>query len=437
MKGQRTSQWRDRAQGSKRRARKRKKGEPHVAGLSAAISGLSADQQWLNVISQNIANINTVAYKSSRVTFSQALLDTLRGASTPTPTLGGINPEQVGSGGAVNLGTVDVNMGQGSLHSTGINTDLALQGSGFFIVQGPTGVSYTRAGNFYLDANGNLVNAQGDFVQGWVPNSSGQITTSPTTLTNLQILPGEAMAPRATTAIDFAGNLNVADASGTVLTVPVTTYNSNGTPVSVDFLLTDQGGNQWSVSAEPSGSTSATVLGTLTFNSSGQMTADTVTTYTPPPAGGGTSPAITLTLSSLTQYASQDSVQALSQNGFSAGTLTGFTINPDGSITGAFSNGDTKVLGQVAVAAFTNPSGLLNQGQNLWGATNNSGAAQIGPSGTGGRGTIQAGSLEQSNVNLSQQLVDMIEAQQGYTANAKVISVAQVLMQTATGMVQP
>lgn len=408
-----------------------------MAGLSAAISGLSADQQWMNVISQNIANINTVAYKSSRVTFSQALLATLRGASTPTPTLGGINPEQMGSGGAVNLGTVDVNMGQGSLHSTGINTDLALQGQGFFIVQGPSGVSYTRAGNFYLDANGNLVNAQGDFVQGWVPNSSGQITTGPTNLTNLQILPGEALAPQATTAIDFAGNLNAADASGTVLTIPVTTYNSIGAPVPVDVLMTDQGGNTWSVSAEASGSTAATTLGTLTFNSSGQMTADTVTTYTPPATGGGTSPAITLTLTGVTQYASQDSVQALSQNGFGSGTLTGFTINPDGSITGSFSNGQTKTLGQVAVAGFTNPGGLLNLGNNLWGATNNSGVAQVGPSGTGGRGTIQAGSLEQSNVNLSQQLVDMIEAQQGYTANAKVISVAQVLMQTATGMVQP
>lgn len=365
-----------------------------MAGLSAAISGLSAEQQWLNVIAQNIANINTVAYKSSSVTFSEALLNTLRGASSPTPTLGGINPEQVASGGAVNVGSVSVNMGQGSLESTGVATDLALEGSGFFMVDGPSGVSYTRDGTFSLDANGNLVNAEGDFVQGWLPNASGQITAGATNLTNLQILPGEAMAPQATTQIQFAGNLNVADPSGTVLAIPVTTYNSIGDPISLQVDLTNEGHNTWDVSAEASGQTAATNLGTLTFNSDGALTGNTVGTFTPPASGGGTSPAITLNLTGVTQYAATDSLSALSQNGFAAGTLSGFTINPDGTITGSFSNGETKLLGQVAVASFNNPGGLLNLGNNLWGATNNSGLAQVGPSGTGGRGTIQAGSLE-------------------------------------------
>lgn len=407
-----------------------------MAGLSAAISGLSAEQQWLDVIAQNIANINTVAYKSSSVTFSEALLHTLAGASSPTPTLGGTNPEQVASGGAVNVGSVSVNMSQGSLESTGVATDLALEGSGFFIVDGPSGVSYTRDGTFSLDANGNLVNAEGDFVQGWVPNAGGQITAGATNLTNLQILPGEAMAPQATTAIQLAGNLNVADPSGTVVTIPVTTYNSIGDPISLQLDVTNEGNNTWEVSAEASGQTAATNLGTLTFNSDGVLTGNTVASFTPPASGGGTSPAITLTLTGVTQYAAADSLSALSQNGFAAGTLSGFTINPDGTITGSFSNGETKLLGQIAVASFNNPAGLLNLGNNLWGTTNNSGLAQVGPSGTGGRGTIQAGSLEESNVNLSLELVHMIEAQQGYQANAKVISVAQVLMQTATNMVQ-
>lgn len=190
--------------------------------LFAAVSGLTAQQAMLDVVSQNIANVNTVAYKGSRVTFAEVMQQTLRGASSPTAVQGGINPEQMGAGGAVGVGSIDVNMSQGSIQSTGRNTDLALEGSGFFVVSGSQGAFYTRAGNFYLDASGNLVTAQGDIVQGWVPNAQGQIVASPTNLSNLQILQGEAMAPSPTTSIQYAGNLDAADSSGTVLNVPVT-----------------------------------------------------------------------------------------------------------------------------------------------------------------------------------------------------------------------
>jgi flagellar hook protein FlgE len=400
--------------------------------LFAAVSGLNAQQTWLDVVAQNIANVNTVAYKSSRVTFAEVMQQTLRGASAPTAAVGGVNPEQIGAGGAVNVGSIDVNMSQGSIQSTGINTDLALQGDGFFVVKGSQGVAYTRAGNFYLDANGNLVTATGDFVQGWLPNAQGAINTSPTNLSNLTIVQGEAMPPQATTSITYAGNLNAADPAGTVLDVPVTVYDSLGNPEQVTIQLTPGGTpDTWTVSYN------GTQLGTLTFSTSGTLTSSTVGPITLTPTGAQSPQTITLNFNQVTQYSATDSIQALSQNGFGSGELTGFTINPDGTITGTFSNGQTQVLGQVAVAVFNNEDGLQKLGNNLWGVTNNSGQAQVGVAGTGGRGTVQSGALEGSNVDLGTEFVNLIMAQQGYQANAKVISVAQILLQTVTNMVQP
>lgn len=402
--------------------------------LFAAVSGLTAQQAMLDVVSQNIANVNTVAYKGSRVTFAEVMQQTLRGASSPTAVQGGINPEQMGAGGAVGVGSIDVNMSQGSIQSTGRSTDLALEGSGFFVVSGSQGTFYTRAGNFYLDASGNLVTSQGDIVQGWVPNAQGQIVASPTNLSNLQILQGEAMAPAPTTNIQYAGNLDAADASGTVLNVPVTVYNSLGEPQQVVVNLSPgTTANTWTVSY------GGTQVGTLTFQSNGTLASGSPTTFniTVPASGGAPAETVALNFAGVTQYAANDSVQALTQNGFGAGVLDHFTINPDGSITGSFSNGQTKTLGQVAVASFNNSQGLLKMGNNLWSSTNNSGQPQIGIPGTGGRATMQSGALEGSNVNLAKQFVNLIMAQQGYQANAKVITVSQVLLQTVTQMVQP
>lgn len=402
--------------------------------LYAAVSGLDAQQQWLDVVSQNIANVNTVAYKGSRVTFSQVMQETLRGASAPTATLGGINPEQIGAGGAVNVGSIDTNMSQGSITSTGINTDLALQGNGFFIVSGPSGTSYTRAGNFYLDASGDLVNASGQIVQGWVPNAQGVINPSPTNLTGISIVQGEAMPAKATTSVTYAGNLNAADPSTTVLNVPVTAYDSLGNSQQVTVQLSPVAGtpDQWSVSY------GGAQIGTLTFNSSGALTNQTVNPISLTLTDGAASPQqVTLNFSQVTQYSATDSIQALSQNGYASGELTGYTINPDGTITGNFSNGETSVLGQIAVAAFTNQQGLINEGNNLWAQSSNSGQAQVGVAGQAGRGTIQDGALEGSNVDLGTEFVNLIMAQQGYQANAKVVTVSQLLLSTLTNMVQP
>jgi len=271
-------------------------------------------------------------------------------------------------------------------------------------------------------------------VQGWVPNSQGVITPSPTNLTGLSIVQGEAMAAKATTTVTYAGNLNAADPSTTVLNVPVTAYDSLGNPQQVTIQLQPKANtpDTWTVSY------GGTQLGTLTFNANGALTSQAVNPVTLTLTDGATSPqSITLDFSQVTQYSAGDSVQALTQDGFASGELTSYTINPDGTITGTFSNGETSLLGQIAVANFTNQQGLLNEGNNLWAASNNSGQPQVGVAGQAGRGTIQDGALEGSNVDLGTEFVNLIMAQQGYQANAKVVSVSQTLLTTLTNMVAP
>ncbi len=421
------------------------------SSMYAAISGLNADQTMLSTVSENIANVNTVGYKASSVVFAQALQQTLAGASAPTANLGGINPEQEAAGSAVNVGAIAVNMGQGSLQTTGINTNLAIQGNGMFVLYGSQGTSYSRAGDFSLDANGNLVNPLGEFVQGWNATTPGTMPTlNPTTMQNVTIPQGETIAPVETSNIALNGNLDSQTPTGTAnaVTVPVTSYDSLGNGDTVVFTFTPQGPtgtatSSWTLSytvTNGSGTTStATSVGTVTFGANGQLTSPTAPpTYTitlPPPAGSTASQSVTLNLAGLTGYSGQSQLQGTG-NGSAAGVLESFSIGASGSIVGTFSNGLTAQIGQIAMAGFSNPAGLLNIGNGEWQQSPNSGVAQIGAPATGSLGSLQAGSLEGSNVNLANEFVNMIIAQQGYQANAKVISVAQQDRSTLVNMIQ-
>ncbi|MCL4495244.1 MAG: flagellar hook protein FlgE [Firmicutes bacterium] len=420
--------------------------------LYAAISGLNAEQALLGVISENIANVNTTGYKSSSMSFAQMMQQTLSGGTAPTATLGGTNPEQVSGGAAVGIGAVDVNMSQGSLQTTGIKTNMAISGHGFFVIKTPNGYAYSRSGDFTLDAQGQLVTPQGDFVMGWMAQN-GQLTgESQGNISPITIQPNMNMAPSATTSVSVNGNLNAALATAasstattsgsTVRNVPVTVYDSLGDPVTLNVnfsnpTATANSGTSWTVTVTEPPSTTALGSGTVNFSNSGAITSGSTVSLSLQSTNGSATPQkVTLNLNGLTADAAATSLSGTA-GGYPQGTLSNFTIGHNGVITGTFSNGQTQAIAQVSLANFNNTAGLLNVGNNLWQQSANSGTAKIGQPGSGGLGTISSGSLEESNVSLANQFVSMISAQQGYQANAKVISVAQALDTTLVNTIAP
>lgn len=415
--------------------------------MYAAISGLNASQSMLGIVGENIANVNTVGYKSSSMAFQQALQQTLSGASAPTATLGGINPVQEAAGGAVNVAGVQINTNEGTLQSTGINTNLAIQGNGYFIVKTSSGgQAYTRAGDFSIDANGNLVDPNGNKVLGWSPTTISNKAQTATNMQPLSVPPNQTDPATASTNIRFSGNLNSQNKTDSI---PVTVYDSQGNqiPVTITFTNTNTsgGGTSWNVGYSyklPGSSTStpssgSTQIGTLNCSSTPPTYTSSASISITPNDGSApiSFPLSSADFANLTDYAMTTQMTATA-NGNAAGTLQNFTIGSNGTLTGSFSNGGTKVLGQVALANFANPGGLLNAGSNLWQQSPNSGIPLVGTASTGQLGAIAAGQLEGSNVSLANQFVKMIVAQEGYQANSKVITIAQTLDTTLVNMVQ-
>jgi len=420
-----------------------------MRSMFAGVSGLRNHQTRMDVIGNNIANVNTVGFKKSRVTFQDMLNQTIRGASSPQGGRGGTNPQQVGLG--MTLASIDTIQTQGNLQSTGKMTDLAVQGDGFFILSDGNDQVYTRAGAFDLDRNGNLINANGFKVQGWLPDpATGAIDTN-TSLTGLSVVMGSSMEPKATTDVTFANNLD-ASAAPRVLAPPtpgfthpisVTTYDSLGVAhtVSLEIEKTEVA-NTWEVKLV--GVTGSTGAPTLTPAAPVLIEFTAAGAYRPPgggsttsanpqvsftPSSGASPMTINLDFSRFTQYASDTTARATDQNGNEPGVLRAYTIDTTGTITGVYSNGLNKVLGQLALANFSNPGGLVKEGENLFRKSNNSGEPDIGAAGRGGRGTIAPGSLEMSNVDLSQEFTDMIVTQRGFQANSRIITASDEMLQ--------
>ncbi|MCY0908186.1 MAG: flagellar hook protein FlgE [Sulfobacillus thermotolerans] len=415
--------------------------------LYAAISGLNAEQALLGVVSENIANANTTGYKSSHVTFGQAMEETLSGGTAPTATLGGTNPEQISAGAAVGVDGVNVNMSQGSLQTTGIATNMAIQGNGFFVVRSPQGIQYTRAGDFTLDAQGQLVNPQGGLVQGWTAVNGKLAGESAGNIGAIVIQPGMTMPPSATSSATVTGNLNAALASApagtnTERTVPLTVYDSLGNPVTLDInfsnpTVSSGNGTSWTATVTAPPSTTSLGSGTVTFGPTGAITSGQTLAVSLTTTDGSTSPqTFNINLSGMTGDAASTQLTA-SANGYPQGSLSNYTVGSDGVITGTFSNGQTQPIAQVALANFSNNAGLVNVGNTMWQQSANSGTPQVGQPASGNFGSIAGGSVEESNVSLANQFVNMIMAQQGYQANAKVISVAQALDTTLVNTIAP
>ncbi|MEX0974444.1 MAG: flagellar hook protein FlgE [Bacillota bacterium] len=418
-----------------------------MRSLFSAVSGLRAHQTRMDVIGNNVANVNTPGYKSSRVTFQEVFSQTLRGASSPSDMSmterGGMNPLQVGLG--VTTGSIDTNHVSGNLQPTSRMADVAIEGKGFFVVQDGSTHAYTRVGAFDTDGDGILVDSEGRKVLGWVLDPlTGNLPTDKTeTLLNpIRIAIGSNMSASATNRIVWQKNLDSQAALGATKTVPVTTYDSQGAPHSVTLTFTKIGPdagppvvppNTWAweaTTAEADLTIPAGTEGVLTFNADGSFSATNPAISAIPMTHPGVSNMnVVMNFAGMTQVAGPSTADTASVNGHPTGTLESYTFDSKGIISGFFSNGQTKILGQISVANFANPSGLQKKGKSLYVESNNSGDADIGEAGMSGRGTVAPSSLEMSNVDLAEEFTQMIITQRGFQANSRIITVSDELLQ--------
>jgi len=401
--------------------------------MFSGVSGLRLHQTRMDVIGNNIANVNTVAFKSSRVTFQEVFSQTLKPASSPAAGVGrgGTNPQQIGLGMAI--ASIDVLHLNGSAQRTDKVTDLSIEGDGFFTVSDGVNRYYTRAGNFDMDLTGNLVTANGLKVMGWLYDPAvGEVVTAgqprEINLANL-VLP-----PQATTSFIFEGNLNNEAQVGDQFPYTVSVYDSKGAEHKLTVTFEKIDDNEWEYTiTAPAGLTiTAGDTGTLIFNTNGSFDDEnSIVPLLEIDVAGADSLSIqpSFTLDKFTQYNSEYSVKVASVDGYRAGVLNGISIDKNGNVIGIYSNGLFRTEATLALAKFTNPAGLLKLGDNLFGVSTNSGLPELGVAGQDGRGTINPGSLEMSNVDLTQEFTDMIITQRGFQANSRIITTSDEMLQ--------
>ena len=457
-----------------------------MRSLFSGVAGLQNHQVRMDVLGNNIANVNTTGFKKGRVSFQDLLYQQMSGASRPNGEVGGVNPKEIGLG--MSIASVDTIHTQGSLQTTGVMTDLALQGNGFFVMKKGESSLYTRAGAFSLDRDGRLVNpGTGYRVQGWLAKivNGQEILSTSGQLEDLVIPVGSKDPARATSRVDLACNLDKRTveipegaAADTVENgtwrVEEKIYDSFGQEhlIRTEFRKAVGQPNRWqaTVTIDPEAAqptNTAVALGAEqpagngnTFavefdnrgllrrvaDGQGNLSAETgsldigvsfdVQGATPEAGGGPTRQSFRLALGTVgsatgtvTQMAERSSTKVFQQDGYTMGYLDTFKIDQAGQITAVYSNGSNRTIGQMALASFTNPSGLEKVGETNFVQSNNSGMANIGPSGIAGKGKIIAGTLEMANVDLAEQFTDMIVTQRGFQASSKTIQTSDQMLQ--------
>ncbi len=449
-----------------------------LRSLYAGVSGLQNHQTRMDVIGNNVANVNTTGFKKGRVTFQDILSQTASGSSRPSDTKGGVNAKQVGLG--MSIASIENIMTQGSLQTTGKNTDLAITGEGFFVLQDGDKTYHTRNGNFMIDRDGTLVNSNGMKVQGWTselfPTGEYLIDTA-APVGDLKIEPGQKVEAKETGAVKFRSNLNsnapILGAEATAAERMLATHGTSidifdpyGNPLRLStsfektdlntwqasFNITDEMGNAYQniqVSVNGQKLDTDNTLAML-FNTNGTLASiaegagaagDTIgegmlsaiISYDHPDGTQqvfnvdlGESGSVTNTVS---QFASRFTTEAYYQDGNGMGYMESFNIDELGIITGVMDNGVRRPLGQIAMSSFTNTMGLEKVGNSMYTASNNSGDAMIGQAGSLGRGTMMVGALEMSNVDLAETFTDMIVTERGFQSNSRVITTSDNMLQ--------
>jgi len=402
------------------------------------LSGLNAAAHNLEVIGNNVANANTVGFKQSRTEFADVYATWVAGA-------GG---QQAGIG--VGVSDVAQMFEQGNITITNNPLDIAINGVGFFRMSQNGATTYTRNGAFKIDKDGFFVNANGDKLTGYPANNNGIILQS-SAPAELRTTTAD-LAPQATTEAILslnldsrktdmpAGSFNFNDPLTYHNTTTVQVFDSLGNPHNLSVFLLKTAANSWEVYAQNDGAAlnGGAAVGTLNFTTGGVI--DTTTTTLPfnltlPMAtGAGTPQTATLQFQGTTQFGSNFGVTRVQQDGFTSGRLLGFSVASDGVILGRYSNGKSFAQGQIVLASFTNSQGLTPLGNNAWAESSDSGQPAVGAPDTGNRGTTNAGALEESNVDLTAELVHMITAQRAYQANAQTVKTQDQLMQTLVNL---
>ena len=420
--------------------------------LYTGVSGLSAHGRAIGVVGDNIANINTTGYKSERALFQDLLGRSMMAVNLP--------------GSGVKMAAITREFAQGTLMTTDSPTDLAINGKGFFILRGnlsgQQGNFYSRAGQFTLDNNGNLVDPQGFLVQGYLVNSAGVVDNQ---LTDLSIN-DSILNPEPTTAIDISVNLDstqtapapfdvTAPGSTSNFSTSVNAYDSLGNEHRVDvYFRRETPDNEWTWHAVvddgdvggTAGENREVASGRLNFTTNGELDVETDLTAWTDTFNGASPQTITFDfgdslttdggtgLSGSTQFASGSAVTSQSQNGYSTGELAGVAIQSGGDVLAVYTNGEQRIVGQVALATFEAEGQLARAGNSLWMETQESGEARIGTAASGPAGTITANALEMSTVDLSQEFVNLISYQRGYQANSRTVTTADQMYQEAVNL---
>lgn len=408
------------------------------------LSGLSAASAELDSVGNNIANSSTVGYKSSDVQFADVYASSLNGSAGAA----------VGIGVAV--GAIAQEFSQGNVTTTDNPMDIAINGDGFFVMSDQGTVCYSRDGQFSIDDEGYIVNSTGCNLTGYSADLAGNISDGATT--NLQIQTAD-LSPNATTEVDTLVNLNSNEDAINVTTHPFdptdilsfnhstacSVYDSLGNSHILQTYYVKTDSNEWNVYAitdvdayEADPSNGFGLVGNLEFDENGVI--DVTQSSNPFSVGvvsntGATSPTnFTMDFTGTTQFGAEFSVKSLVQDGYTSGSITGFTFAADGTIVGTYSNGESNVLGQVVVASFTNNNGLAPIGNNLWIETASSGQPLVGEPTSGSLGTLVSSAVEDSNVDLTEELVNMITAQRYYEANSQTIKTQDDIMQTLVNL---
>lgn len=407
-----------------------------MKSLNSGVSGLRGFQTKMDIIGNNIANVETIGFKSSRISFSEMLNQTISssGGSESAPT----SAAQVGLG--VRISSISRNFNQGSLQSTGRATDIAIEGDGFFMVSEGEQKYLTRAGNFDFNKDGFLVDQAGRFVQGYNADTDGNIVNSGTT-GDVRVDFENVYDPQSTQNVFAAGNV---DAEATdPQTMSTTVYDGLGDSHTLVIDLTPQAAaNEWEYEASfLNGETVTTgATGTLEFDSTGELVAGNSFNIEFDPGNGADTVAFTMNFgnpadgSRMTQFSGSNSATIVSQDGYAQGKLVDFNIDDDGYINGVYDNGRNAVLAQIALGDVSNPLGLEMVGNGLYRGTESSGEVSFTTASEMSETSMNSGVLEGSNVDLAREFTDMITSQRAYQSNARVITTADELLQEVVNL---
>ena len=417
-----------------------------MSSFSIALSGLNADSDALDVVGNNLANLNTTGYKDNDVSFYDLLQQTVAGGATQI-------------GGGVSAPQTEEIFSQGSIQSTGGNYDAAINGNGFFVVQDPSGSTlYTRAGNFNLNAAGELVTSTGQVVQGWTAQNGTVNTSGP--IGDITIPSNALQTPSATQNMALTVNLNAAGVVGQSsgsFSAPIQVVDSLGVTHDLTVNFTETAPGTWNyevdipgadLSSGTAGTPSSVSQGTLTFDANGNLTSPAAPAQVQIAITGLSDGANDMNINwnlatqdgngtpLITQYAATSAVSASTQDGVPASQVTQVSIADGGAITAQFSDGNQVVVGQLALASVSNPDSLISIGENNFEVGADTATPVIGVPGTGTLGTVEGGALEASTVNIATEFTNLIIYQNSYEANSKVISTLDQMTQNLLNLQQ-